>query len=229
MHPLECERWTSPSMRVGLSVLTAHEQWKKSLSLVLNVCLETFLFCCFLALKSSLTMKKTSGMQNQEGNTGEENFQDEKMKLVAAETSEAVFQKQPWQNKDSDVLRGACSWKPGGSKTGWSYGETERAKTCRKCKGQPVSQTAAAEGNLRAPDVYSCNQHWEGKTAKRSCFSECCGKEWIQDTSRHLANKRTTDTGQVLSKGHETPEITVITVSPQKLVFLRLIFLCICL
>lgn len=84
-------------------------------------------------------MKKTSGMQNQEGDTGEENFQDEKMKLEAAETAEAVFQKQPWQNKDSDDLRGACSWKPGGSKTGWSYGETERAKTCRKCKGQPGS------------------------------------------------------------------------------------------
>lgn len=62
-----------------------------------------------LILKSSLTMKKTSGMQNQEGNRGEENFQDEKMKLEAAETAEAVFQKQPWQNKDSDDLRGACS------------------------------------------------------------------------------------------------------------------------
>lgn len=54
-------------------------------------------------------MKKTSGMQNQEGDTGEENFQDEKMKLEAAEAAEAVFQKQPWQNKDSDDLRGACS------------------------------------------------------------------------------------------------------------------------
>lgn len=98
-------------------------------------------FWPFLILKSSPTMKKTSGMQNQEGDTGEESFQDEKMKLEAVETAEAVFQKQPWQNKDSDDLRGVCSWKPGGSKTGWSkrYGETERAKTCRKCKGQPGS------------------------------------------------------------------------------------------
>lgn len=39
----------------------------------------------------------------------QESSQDDKMKLEAVETAEAAFQKQPWQNKDSDDLQGACS------------------------------------------------------------------------------------------------------------------------